>query len=367
MGKVGKVQGACSKEERKKIRKKLGTLKSLTVQPKTKARYKMGLQGFFEFLTSEGLELPRKVDDMDPIVSDYLEYMWSQGEGRAAASTFMAALQDFMPKLKNKLPGAWRLMKTWTTHETPSRAPPLTEPVLKAMVGWAVTKEHYSFALSLMVAFYGLLRTGELLSIQSWQIHMVSQTQPAVINLGLTKGGKRQGAAESITITEQGVLIHLWAWKRRVGSHTFLTLKPHSWRALFSECLQQLKLDNWDFRPYSLRRGGATHLFIKCGSLDRVLLAGRWTAIKTAKIYINSGLAMLSEIQIPKTLLSPFHHVFQKWKTTPSLEPALKESRTGGRGYKRRYKRKAQKGVPKGGGTKAFFRFYQTILCYRLS
>eukprot|EP00435_Cladocopium_sp_Y103_P066484 s548_g28.t1 len=57
------------------------------------------------------------------------------GEGRATASTFLAALQDYMPKLKHHLPGSWRLMKTWATHETPSPAPPLTEAVVQAMVG----------------------------------------------------------------------------------------------------------------------------------------------------------------------------------------------------------------------------------------
>lgn len=69
----------------------------------------------------------------------------------------MAALPDYMPKLKHNLPRSWRLMKTWTTHEVRTRAPPLSEPVLRAMVGWAYP-EHYTFALSLLVAFYGLLR-----------------------------------------------------------------------------------------------------------------------------------------------------------------------------------------------------------------
>ena len=207
------------------------------MQATTKARYKQGLQNFFDFLKHEGLDLPRKKDDMDALVSDYLEYLWSQGEGRATASNFMAALQDYMPKLKNHLPGSWRLMRTWTTHEIPSRAPPMTEAVLKAMVGWAVTHEHYTFGLSLLVAFYGLLRTGELLTIQAWQIHMESPFKPAVLNLGLTKSGKRQGAAESVTLTEQKVLAPLWAWKSKVPPHTFLTLKPHAWRNLFSDCL----------------------------------------------------------------------------------------------------------------------------------
>ena len=334
--------GAASKETRKRIRKSLGTLKSLTVQDTTKSRYKQGLQDFFSFLQHENLKLPTKRDDMDSLVSDYLEYMWSEGEGRAAASTFLAALQDHDPKLKSCLPGSWRLMKTWSTHELPSRAPPMTEQVLRAMVGWAMMHEHDTFALSFLVGFYGLLRAGELLSLQAWQIHMTSAVQPAVINLGYTKAGKRQGAAESATITEQLLLRHLWAWKNRVPNHTFLTLKPHAWRTLFAECIVQLKLTQWEFRPYSLRRGGATHLFVKCGSLDQVLLAGRWTALKTARIYLNSGLAMLSEIQIPKTLLHPFHQIFATWSVTnPSLEPApLRGSRKGGRG---KHLRKAPK------------------------
>ena len=160
-------KGVRSKEERKQVRKKLGTLKSLTVQSATKTRYKTALDNFLNFLNNEGLALPKKRDNMDNLVSDYLEYMWAQGEGRASASTFLAALQDFDPKLKNNLPGSWRLMKTWSTHETPSRAPPMTEPVMRAMVGWAVLHGHETFALSLLVGFYGLLRTGELLTVQA--------------------------------------------------------------------------------------------------------------------------------------------------------------------------------------------------------
>ena len=129
------MKEARTKEERKKIRKDLGPLKSLTVQPVTRARYDQSLQAFFDYLGREKLRLPKKRDLMDPLVSDYLEFLWSEGEGRACASSFLASLQDFDPKLKGMLSGSWRLMKAWTVHELPSRAPPLTESVLKAMVG----------------------------------------------------------------------------------------------------------------------------------------------------------------------------------------------------------------------------------------
>ena len=333
----------------------MGTLRSLTVLPKTKERYNASLEQFFAYLRREKITLPERRDDMDGLVMDYLEFLWSEGEGRAMASTFLAGLQDAQPKLKGSLPGSWRLMRTWGANELPHRAPPLSESVLQAMVGWAIMHEHYSFALSLMVGFHGLLRTGELLGLQAFQVHITGKSQPAVISLGLTKSGRRHGAAESVTITERSVIAVLWLWKQSVGPHTFLTAKPHAWRQMFSECLTALRLDQWSFRPYSLRRGGATFLFTKCGSLDRVLLAGRWTAIKTAKIYLNSGLAMLADIQIPRALLSPFHTVFSKWLSTlPSLEHTPFGRRSGGRGKELKKPRKAQK---RGGRSVFFFRF----------
>ena len=194
------------------------------------------------------------------------------------------------------------------------------------------------------MAFHGLLRTGELLALQGHQIHMISPSKPAVVSLGLTKSGKRQGAAESVTLTDIHVLKFLWHWKSTHGDHDFLTSKPHVWRETFNTCLDSLQLESWGFRPYSLRRGGATALFVKTSSLDHVLIAGRWTAIKTAKIYLNSGLAMLADLKVDRKLLAPFHLVFSNaLKVPPKFEPALKKSRAGGRGKKNHKVKKALK------------------------
>ena len=130
MAKKVKISEAQTKEGRKQERKGLGTLRSRTVQPQTKARYQQGLDRFFDYLKTENLSLPSKRDKLNSIVSDYLEYLWSEGERRAVASNFLAALQDFDPKLRGCLPSSWRLMKTWTTHELPNRAPPLSESLL---------------------------------------------------------------------------------------------------------------------------------------------------------------------------------------------------------------------------------------------
>ena len=292
---------AATEEERAKQRRKLGSLKSLTVQPVTRARYKNARESFYAWLRTENLLLPHTPFRLDMVVSDYLEALWAQGKGRSEGSNLLAGLQDAQPHLKGKLPSSWRLMKTWVTHETPNRAPPLSLDVLHLLVGFALFKGQSLFALSLLLAFHGLLRTGELLSLQARDISVSKAKGPAVINLGLTKAGKRQGAAESVTLHGEDVCRRLHQWVSRVPGHTSLTGPPHLWRKQFSDYLKALHLDQFQYRPYSLRRGGAAYYFQTYGTFDKLLVLGRWQAASTARIYVNEGLSVLTSLKIPWT------------------------------------------------------------------
>lgn len=166
---------AATPEARATMRKKLGTLKQLTFQPTTRARYDQSLTIFFKFLKSINRELPPTAAQLDLLVSDYLEQLWAEGEGRSSGSNVLAALQDFQPQLKGKLLQSWRLMKAWVVHEVPNRAPPLPLEHVEAMVGYNLFKQRPLFALSLLLGFFGLLRTGEILSVN---LSQVSVSQP---------------------------------------------------------------------------------------------------------------------------------------------------------------------------------------------
>ena len=183
--KTSKVVEGRSQQQRKAVRKTLGKLKDLTVQPRTRQRYEASLQQFYSWLEREGLVLPKRVVQMDNLVSDYLEYLWAEGHGKSEANNALAALQDFDPNLRRKLPGSWRLLKAWSTTEIPNRAPPMTLTVLDALCGWSITRGKPEFGLNLRLAFFGLLRTGELLSLTSKDVYITSPKGPAVISLGL--------------------------------------------------------------------------------------------------------------------------------------------------------------------------------------
>ena len=55
--------------------------------------------------------------------------------------------------------------------------------------------------LSLLLGFYSMLRTEELLAVVPNHLSIHDNQKSALLSLGLTKGGKRQGAAESVTIS----------------------------------------------------------------------------------------------------------------------------------------------------------------------
>lgn len=87
MGKVKRkhVEGS-TQEERKRRRAALGSLHSLTVQPKTRDRYNKALEQFWAYLPAEGIRVPHEPAERDGVLCCYVEHLWSEGFGRVLAS-----------------------------------------------------------------------------------------------------------------------------------------------------------------------------------------------------------------------------------------------------------------------------------------
>eukprot|EP00435_Cladocopium_sp_Y103_P065597 s17_g27.t1 len=154
-----------------------------------------------KFHRFENIELPKQSRQMDSLVADYVEHLWASGAGRALAADTVAGLQNVEPHLKNHMPTVWRLLKVWSQNELPNRAPPMPEVVVHAIVGRALLKNDPEFGLSILLGYYGMMRTGEILNLKPQNVEVAGPTGPAILSLGLTKSGKRQGAAESITVS----------------------------------------------------------------------------------------------------------------------------------------------------------------------
>ena len=90
----------------------------------------------------------------------------------------------------------------------------------------------------------------------------------------------------------------LKAWTSTAFPHTALIpWSSTKFRALFEEGLVATNLQHYKFKPYSLRRGGATDQWLLTKNYAQVSHLGRWSSEKTLKVYIQDSVALLTTLQ----------------------------------------------------------------------
>ena len=83
-------------------------------------------------------------------------------------------------------------------------------------------------------------------------------------------------------------------------------LQPARFISLFQRAVKFLDLTAFSVRPYSVRRGGATHHFRLHGNMAETVVRGRWASAKPARIYIEDGLASLAQINLSTRQVADF-------------------------------------------------------------
>eukprot|EP00973_Karenia_brevis_P021331 2932650-Karenia_brevis.AAC.1 len=84
--------------------------------------------------------------------------------------------------------------------------------------------------------------------------------------------------------------------KSEVGKS--LLVNDKTFRARFAETIAELGLSGHGFLPYSLRRGGASFLYLRTGNLSLVQQRGRWQNLQNAEIYVDECVAVSHELRL---------------------------------------------------------------------
>lgn len=283
-----------AKAQRKRQRKGL-TLQSSLVSPGLQHRYAIALLHVTQFWIETAL-LPSSLENVDPAVSVWLEYIFSDGEPKSLASDGLASLQHFMPSLCGHLRGSWKMVKAWQKLEPPTRVIPISPLLCQAMAGACVATGLIGEAAAFLLAFDAMLRPGELYHVLIKDISFFSDV--AVVCLRDTKTGRRKNSSEMVVIESAVANI----WLRKAASvypknSCLIQRTPAQFRMLFRQLVQHLELKGlWAI--YSFRRGGATFDFLYSGSLERTLLRGRWSSSSTARIYLQDTVATVSLLEL---------------------------------------------------------------------
>ena len=236
------------------------------------------------------------LSQLDAAISDWVESMWTAGQPQYLVADALSGLSFYEPWTKRQFPNAWRLFSVWRKLEVPSRAPPFTAELIRSLATYAYRHDDLLFAAVFLLGFYGLLRTGEILNLATDDI--LVNSSHIIVSLQNTKTGKRKGCQEVIHVDDEFTIEVLSAVLdlRESQGLTHFPLWPYSsalFRKRFNFYCGKFGLQSFAFRPYSLRRGGATHHFQESRSMESTLVLGRWESAKVARIYISDALSFL--------------------------------------------------------------------------
>ena len=287
-----KVRGERLKALRRKRRGDVA-LEDRSLASSTRVRYFIAVSKILPRLEATS-------EDFDLVLASYIEELYHTGEGITTASDTLCGLHHYMPSLRGQLRQSWRLYRIWRKVEKPQQAPPFPILVFLGLLGRCLEMDHLRFAALLCLGFWGMLRTGEILNLQ--RRHLLFSDENLVIQLGLTKTGLRRAIDENVVIYEEvpRLIIAAFLDIAKLGPMDYLWSKtPQQFRASFRWLLSFFKIQHL-FRPYSLRRGGATEDFRQHGLMERTLLRGRWGTSTAARHYVQEGLTVLTALQIPQ-------------------------------------------------------------------
>lgn len=289
------LAGRISRAERIRQRCKVD-LEDAALTEKTRVRYYNALRKLLPTV-----ERCPATEQLDEYVCEWIHKSWKKGEPLLTIGDALSALHFFQPTTRRLIPHSWKLFKVWRKIEVPARAPPLTWALVTSMTAYCLDTDKLELACVLMLAFHCLLRTGEALAVTADDL-MLGPTS-GICRLQGTKSGKRNAANEVISVTSLAVLDILRALQDirttlNIRTAPLWSQSPAAFRQAFKKLLCRFGLEAQGFRPYSLRRGGATDLFQRTGSMELSLLRGRWESSRVARIYIADGLSYLPSLRL---------------------------------------------------------------------
>lgn len=290
-----------SQKDRQEAREGI-SLRDSGITLRTQQRYHAALNHLMPFI-----ENCNSKEEMGVIIEEWVEAKWYAGDTLGQVGDCLCALQYYWPDSKSHLKPAWRLYKIWRKLEVPCRAPPLSAVIVRAFVNYLVDHEQVSAAFLIALGFHAYLRTGELLQLQFRDLQLGSKSGVVTIRGG--KSGLRHNIDEAVALYD-GLVIELGQITRLLphhhsGSALVWPYSAKKFRDTFAMCVKAFALEALEYKPYSLRRGGATHDYVQRGLLEPILLRGRWRSLAVARLYIEDGLA-----QLPQLCLS--HHTLSR-------------------------------------------------------
>lgn len=261
------------------------------LKPRTVRAYRKALQGFFEFLEDMDEQTPQTFRQLDQQLSTYIEHLWLDDHPITYAGHVMSGLRRFLPEARWKVPRSRQFFTNWQSVHVSRQAPPLPAEVAMAFAGLAVTTQQVPLACVFLIGYLAFLRTGEMANLQPAKLALDHSEGRILIALPSTQTSRQR--EETVCVEDARLTQLVSVALRQLNGRAFWPHSLRSFRTAFAQFISFFELEEFNFTPYSVRRGGASNAFAAGVTFDELLIRGRWQSNRTARLYLDTGRAAL--------------------------------------------------------------------------
>eukprot|EP00435_Cladocopium_sp_Y103_P041751 s2830_g11.t1 len=270
--------------------------------------YRKEIHKFFLFLSSEEEVLPNSYADLDAILAEYINVLFQNGDSLTQAGWLLSGFKRFVPRLRFQLPTAQQYYQNWLRDHVPLRAVPMPWLVAKALAAAAWQNRHYDVAILILVGFSFFLRSTEFLTLPFQNLVVDPARSTVVVTLDRAKTSKQ--FQQSLVLRNRTLaLIVAQGLSRLSRDGPIWRFSARAFRESFGILLRHFQLEPFSFSLYSLRRGGATHVYAANRDIHFVAMQGRWRDVRTARIYLDDARATLEMAQFVHELEDIFRAI----------------------------------------------------------
>ena len=279
----------------------------------TRKLYARALAKFVRWYKSNGF-VYRLADasSADSLFVDWFGELYEErnGRGRTSAQHALFGALAAIPSWRgnSNFPLSRMALSGWKRLRPPVSYPPLTWPLTCVIALRAAQLGYVNAAVGFLVSFSGLLRVSELSRLTARDVVLKKDPRLGVpisasIALLCLRKTKRQ-RVQFAMVDDSDVTSLLSVLVRGAPSGSDLLFpSPPTMRSVLHMVCDQLGLSS-AYVPHSLRHGGATRLFLSGTPIESVMERGRWASTKSTRHYIQTGRALLVDLDTDPTLLS---------------------------------------------------------------
>ena len=320
-------------------------LEQTRVSAAYRARLVHGFQLLGMFAQSCSIDLPFALASparANVFLARFLQHAYDNRTPFLHARHAVLAAQFWHPPLRGHLQRAWLSLRSWSLEVPSQHRVPIPLKIVHVLAATALLQTHHNsladkamwfcFSVLCRLAFHGLLRPSEFLSLRRQDVYIcdIQGSRQLVVHIRDPKNRIYMGRSQFVLIEDQATISWVQWLIEDLPSSTLLW--PHSIgraRVCLRTVLRARSLTHLSISLGSFRAGGATHMFQLCQDVGRIQLKGRWASVRSLTCYIQEAmctlvLAQLDDAQfdaflrataflaqpppLPRTLICPHWH-----------------------------------------------------------